>query len=196
MDLKDPKIQKLLLIALVAFLAIYFWYARIYSLNIQKINQKQAEYEMLLTNLKNVEMKAKSFQNLKAEYESLLSRYKQVELLLPEEKQIPLFLTQLQAASQNSEAKIIQILPQGLMPITFYNAAYFVLEFKGNYEDVGTFFASVANFPFLTNITDVSFSGLPKDEVKKEKSTIAISCKLTTYFIKEEEKLKKVEFPK
>jgi Tfp pilus assembly protein PilO len=196
MDLKDPKIQKMLLVALVAFLAIYFWYARIYSLNIQKINQKQAEYEMLLTNLKNVEMKAKSFQNLKTEYESLLLRYKQVELLLPEEKQIPLFLTQLQAASQNSEAKIIQILPQGIMPITFYNSANFALEFKGNYEDVGTFFASVANFPFLTNITDVSFSGLPKDEVKKDKSTIAISCKLTTYFIKEEEKLQKVEFPK
>jgi len=38
MDLKDPKNQKLLLVALVAFLAIYFWYARIYSVNIKNIN--------------------------------------------------------------------------------------------------------------------------------------------------------------
>jgi Tfp pilus assembly protein PilO len=194
MDLKDPKVQKILLAALVAFLVIYFWYARIYSANIQKINDKQTEYEMLLTELKNVEMKAKSFMNLKAEYEELLQRYKQVELLLPEEKQVPLYLTQLQSASQGSESKIFQITPQGIVPISFYNAANFGLEFKGNYDDIGTFFASVANFPFLTNITEVNFKGLPKDEVKKEKKTIAVSCKLTTYFIKEEEKLQKVEF--
>jgi len=196
MDLKDPKNQKLFLTVLVAFLAIYFWYARIYSVNIKKINGKQVEYEMLLTNLKNVEMKAKSFQNLKAEYEGLLDRYKQVELLLPEEKQIPLFLTQLQSASQNSEARIGQIMPQGIKPVSFYNAATFGMDLKGTYEDIGTFFTSVANFPFLTNVTEVVFSGLPKDEVKKEKKTVAITCKLTTYFIKEEEKLQKVEFPK
>ncbi len=194
MDLKDPKVQKILLAALVAFLLIYFWYARIYSVNVQRINAKQSEYEMLLTNLKNVEMKAKSFQNLKAEYEELLQRYKQVELLLPEEKQIPLYLTQLQSASQGSEAKIIQVLPLGTTPISFYNAVSFGLEFKGNYNDVGTFFASVANFPFLSNVTEVNFSGLPKDEVKKDNKTMAVSCKLTTYYIKEEEKLQKVEF--
>ncbi len=196
MDLKDPKTQKIFLAVLLAFLVIYFWYARIYSVNIKKINAKQAEYEMLLTNLKNVEMKAKSFESLKLEYENLLNRYKKVELLLPEEKQIPLFLTQLQSASQNSEAKIGQVLPQGIKPVSFYNAATFGMDIKGTYEDVGTFFASVANFPFLSNVTEVTFSGLPKDEVKKEKKSVAVSCKLTTYFIKEEEKLQKVEFPK
>lgn len=196
MDLKDPKNQKILLAALIAFLVIYFWYARIYSVNLRNINQKQAEYEMLLTNLKNVEMKAKSFNNLKAEYETLLQRYQQVELLLPEEKQIPLYLTQLQAASQGSESKIIQILPLGITPVSFYNAAHFTLEFKGSYDDIGTFFAGVANFPFLSNVTEVNFTGLPKDEVKKEKKTISVSCKLTTYFIKEEEKIQKVEFSK
>ncbi len=194
MDLKDPKTQKIFLAVLFAFLVIYFWYARIYSVNIKKINARQVEYEMLLTNLKNVEMKAKSFPNLKAEYEELLNRYKQVELLLPEEKQIPLFLTQLQSASQNSEARIGQIMPQGIKPVSFYNAASFGIAVKGTYEDVGTFFASVGNFPFLTNITEVDFTGLPKDEAKKEKKTVAINCKLTTYFIKEEEKLQKVEF--
>lgn len=194
MDLKDPKNQKILLAVMVAFLVIYFWYARIYSVNVSKISQKQAEYEILLTNLKNVEMKAKSFQNLKTEYEGLLNRYKQVELLLPEEKQIPLFLTQLQSASQNSEAKIGQVMPQGIKPVSFYNAAGFGMDLKGTYEDVGTFFASVANFPFLTNVSEVVFTALPKDEAKKEKKSVAVACKLTTYFIKEEEKLQKVEF--
>jgi Tfp pilus assembly protein PilO len=83
MDLKDPKVQKILLGGLILFLIVYFWYARIYSKNSKVISQKQIEYENILTNLKNVEMKAKSFENLKAEYEKLLKRYQKVELLLP-----------------------------------------------------------------------------------------------------------------
>ncbi|MDH4223151.1 MAG: type 4a pilus biogenesis protein PilO [candidate division Zixibacteria bacterium] len=194
MDFKDPKSQKILLGALIVFLVIYFWYARIYSSNVAKINQKEAEYEMLLTDLRNVEMKSKSVHNLKAEYETLLDRYQQVELLLPEEKQIPLYLTQLQGASQISEARIVEIIPRGIRPISFYNGADFSMVFKGDYDDIGTFFANVANFPFLTNVTDVSFSGLSKADVEKEKKTILVNCKLSTYFIKESEKLQKVEF--
>ncbi|MCK4385176.1 MAG: hypothetical protein KAW52_02815, partial [candidate division Zixibacteria bacterium] len=95
MDLKDPKTQKILLGGLIFFLIVYFWYARIYSENSKAISQKQIEYENIVTNLKNVEMKAKSFESLKTEYEKLLERYKGAELLLPEEKQIPLFLTQM-----------------------------------------------------------------------------------------------------
>lgn len=194
MDFKDPKSQKILLGVLIVFLVIYFWYARIYSSNVAKINQKQAEYEVLLTDLRNVEMKSKSVDNLKAEYEKLLNRYQQVELLLPEEKQVPLYLTQLQGASQMSEAKIVEIIPRGIRPISFYNGADFSMVFKGEYDEIGDFFASMANFPFLTNVTDVSFSGLSKDEVKKEKKTVIVNCKLSTYFIKESEKLQKIEF--
>jgi Tfp pilus assembly protein PilO len=196
MDLKDTKTQKLLLGGLILFLILYFGYARIYSKNSEALSQKQMEYESILTNLKNVEMKAKSFESLKAEYEKLLKRYKQVELLLPEEKQLPLFLTQMHFAAQFSQTSITQVVPLGATPIDFYNANAFTVEITGSYNSFGNFLSNIANFPFIACVSGMTISGVPQETQapKSEKKTITASFKLNTYYIQEGEKLKKVEF--
>jgi type IV pilus assembly protein PilO len=196
MDLKNPKTQKILLGGLIFFFIFYFWYARIYSKNSEVIKQKQIEYENILTNLKNVEMKAKSFENLKTEYEKLLKRYKEVELLLPEEKQIPLFLTQMHFAAQSSQTGITQIVPMETVPIDFYNASSFNIEMSGSYHDFGSFLSNIANFPFIANVSDLTITGIPQEaKVPGSKDeTIAASFKLTSYYIQEGERLKRVEF--
>jgi len=196
MDLRNPKTQKFLLGGLVVFLLLYFWYARIYSKNATLIEQKQDRYESLLSDLKTVEMKAKTFENLKEEYGKLMQRYHKVERLLPEEKQIHLFLMQMHSASSANQTGIIQIVPQGAVPKSFYNVNSFDIEICGSYHNLGTFLSSVANFPFLANVSDVTINALPQEEQIPEQkgSTISASLKLTTYYVKEEERLKKVEF--
>jgi type IV pilus assembly protein PilO len=196
MDLKDPKTQKILLGGLIILLILYFWYARIYSKNSQAIGQKQIEYENILTNLKNVEMKAKSFESLKTEYEKLLKRYQEVELLLPEEKQTPLFLTQMHFAAQSSQTNITQIIPQGTAPIDFYNVNSFNIEIAGSYPDFGDFLSDIANFPFIACVSGVTITGVPQEAQvqNSEDKTITASFRLNTYYIQEGQKLKKVEF--
>lgn len=193
MDFKDPKNQKIILGVLLGFLALYFWHNRIYSKNNQKIQAKQAQYETVLTNLKNVELKAKSFENLKSEYEALLEKYKTVELLLPEEKQVPLLLTQMHQGAQTSGIFIREITPRTTYPLSFYNASDFSIQLTGNYHEFGNFLARIANFPFIANISDLNMtSSLAAGEKKKQ--TVSATFKMTTYFIKEEERLKKVQF--
>lgn len=196
MDLRNPKTQKFLLGGLVVFLLLYFWYARIYSKNATLIEQKQDRYESLLSDLKTVEMKAKTFENLKEEYGKLMQRYHKVERLLPEEKQIHLFLMQMHSASSANQTGIIQIVPQGAVPKSFYNVNSFDIQISGSYHNLGGFLSSVANFPFLANVSDVTINALPQEEQIPEQQgrTISASLKLTTYYVKEEERLKKVEF--
>lgn len=196
MDLRNPKTQKFLLGGLVVFLLLYFWYARIYSKNATLIEQKQDRYESLLSDLKTVEMKAKTFENLKEEYGKLMQRYHKVERLLPEEKQIHLFLMQMHSASSANQTGIIQIVPQGAVPKSFYNVNSFDIQISGSYHNLGGFLSSVANFPFLANVSDVTINALPQEEQipEQEGRTISASLKLTTYYVKEEERLKKVEF--
>ena len=196
MDLKDPKTQKFLLGGLVIFLVVYFWYARIYSKKAELIQQKQVQYEYLLSDLKSVEMKAKSFESLKEEYQRLLERYRRVERLLPEEKQIPLFLVQMHSAAQTNRTGIMQIVPEQPVPTGFYNTSSFDVQLTGSYHRLGNFFGSVANFPFLANVSGVTISSLQKDGtggVEKDRS-VSASLKLTTYYVKEEERLKEIEF--
>ena len=68
MDLKDPKNQRFSLVGLLAFLGVYFWYTRVFSGFNERLSQTQGEYERILSNLKNVEMKAKTSEALKKEY--------------------------------------------------------------------------------------------------------------------------------
>lgn len=196
MDLRDPKTQKHLLGLLVIFLALYFWYNRVYTKNAALIKEKQVQYEYLLSDLKSVEMKSKTFESLKEEYQRLLERYGRVERLLPEEKQIPLFLTQMQSAASSNETGIIELMPQPAVTKGFYNANSFDIQLTGSYHDLGDFLASISNFPFLANVSDVTITALPQEEQAREKeaNSITASLTLTTYYVKEEEKLKKVEF--
>jgi type IV pilus assembly protein PilO len=192
MDLKEPKSQKILLIVLVAFLLVYFWHARFYSNYSKRIEEKQVEYEALLTHLKSVELKAKSVQSLKTEYQKLLEKYGRVEKLLPEENEVPLFLNQMHTSAQMSQARILELIPKEVNPVSFYNALDYTVKVEGKYHDLGKFLCNVANFPFLNNVSEVTIEGLPREYAGK-KSAIISTFKLTTYFIREEEKLKKLQ---
>ncbi len=196
MDLRDPRTQKYLLGGLAVFLVLYFWYARVYTKNATAIKQKQVQYEYLLSDLKSVEMKAKSFESLKKEYEELTERYRTVERLLPEQKQIPLLLTQMHSAASINETGVLQLIPQDVVPVSFYNASSFDIQISGRYHDVGRFLSSVANFPFLADVSSMTITALHPEELppEGEAASINASLKLTTYYVKEEEKLKKLEF--
>jgi type IV pilus assembly protein PilO len=195
MDLRDPKTQKLLLVGMVVFLILYFWYARIYTKTGELVKQKQIQYEYLLSDLKSVEMKARSFESLKEEYGRLLERYQKVERLLPEEEQIPQFLLQMHFAARANQTGVTEIIPQSPAPHSFYNAKSFDIRVSGSYHELGSFFSRVANFPFLADVSNVTIAAVPQEQQAPEQKgkSITASLKLTTYYVKQEERLKRIE---
>ncbi|HDL01224.1 MAG TPA: hypothetical protein ENH23_03215 [candidate division Zixibacteria bacterium] len=205
MDFKDSKTQKIVLGAMAFFIVIYFWYSRVYSVNENKIALKTTEFETITTNLRRVEMKAKSLDALKIEYSDLVGRYHEIEELLPEVKQIPSFLVQLHTASSLTGTKIISIQPLPNKEEEFYNVVSFEVQLTGTYHDFGSFISYVANFPFITNVSDVNITAqniaISKSaantdvegvqEIKKTE-TMNATFKLSTYFVKENERLQEL----
>ncbi len=199
MDFKDPKIQKIFIGVAAFFIVAYFWYNRMYVTYDAKLDQMNQEYSTMITNLKNVEMKSKSLDALKIEYEDLLGKYQDIEQLLPEVKQIPSFLVQLHTASSLTGTKIKKIEPKPIEAQNFYNVASFKVEMSGTYHDFGKFIGYVANFPFITNVSDVQITSLAAAKLSeeedddgfgvKDKSTMLASFTLSTYFAKPEERL-------
>jgi type IV pilus assembly protein PilO len=149
-----------------------------------------------MTDLKNVEMKAKSFESLKEEYHRLIERYRKVERLLPEERQIPLFLMQMHSAASTNQTGITQILPKTPEAVSFYNASSFDMEISGSYHNFGGFLSNIANFPFLANVSNVTITAVPPEGTSREQKSksITASLRLTTYYVREEERLKEIEF--
>ncbi|RKX21975.1 MAG: hypothetical protein DRP35_03080 [Candidatus Zixiibacteriota bacterium] len=204
MDLKDSKIQKIALGVIAFFIVVYFWYGRVYSRYDNQISQKAQEFETITTNLRNVEMKAKSLEALKLEYSDLIERYNEIEALLPEVKQIPSFLVQLHMASSLTGTKITKLVPSEVSSNEFYNIAQFEVELSGGFHNFGRFISYVANFPFITNVMDMKIESLEVTKTKQsaeenkklasnqKEDVIKSSFRLTTYFVKDSERLKEV----
>lgn len=203
MDFKDAKIQKLALAALAFFIVAYFWHSRLYTSYDSQISLKSQEFETITTNLRNVEMKAKSLDALQVEYVDLVERYHEIEALLPEVKQIPSLLVQLHTASSLTGTKITRIQPLPLKSEEFYNVASFEIEMTGTYHDFGRFIGYVANYPFIANISDMELTSLNvaigKTAVEnvglekvKRKETMSAVFTLSTYFVKEDERLEEL----
>lgn len=204
MDLKDSKTQKIVLGVLAFFIVVYFWYSRVYSVNDNQISMKTQEFETITTNLRNVEMKAKSLEALKVEYDQLVTRYHEIEELLPEVKQIPSFLVQLHTASSLTGTRITSIQPMPLQEEDFYNVVSFKIKMDGTYHDFGSFIGYVANFPFIANVSEVEIDAVTlavsendkaqQNNLKefRKKETINAEFKLSTYFVKENERLEEI----
>lgn len=206
MDLRDPKTQKLLLAALAFIVVVYFWHSKIYGPATAGLEGRRASYEAVMTNLKTIELKAKSLAGLRNEYNRLLDRYQSIEQLLPEEEQVPDFLMQLHSASMLSQARIGEVQPQVAGGETFYNTSQYEIKFIGTYHELGRFLAAVANFPFITNVSKLNLKGLPAEiasqknrseqgtQGDRDAKTLEATFCLSTYYVKAEEKLKGVQF--
>jgi len=196
MDLKDPKTQKLALAVLGFFLVLYFWYSRVYSENDADLAMKRAKYESIMTELNAVELKAKSLDGLQREYEDLMQRYEMVAMLLPEENQVPKFLVQLHSAASITQSRLIEVEPLSTRKSRFYSKSEYQVKFQGTYHEFGEFLASIANFPFITNVSRIEINGLPVKSLASSKDkrqihdarSLETSMVLTTYFVSPEDK--------
>lgn len=203
MDFRDSKNQKIIVAVLAFLVVIYFWYSRLYSSYDAQIDSRTQEFETVTTHLRSVEMKAKSLGGLKEEYSQLVSQYREIEALLPEVKMIPSLLVQLHTASSLTGTRITKVQPLPLVTEEFYNIAPFEIEMTGTYHDFGKFISYVANFPFIANISgmrivaqDVAISKAEQEsrahEVGKKKETITATFRLSSYFVREDERLKEL----
>jgi Tfp pilus assembly protein PilO len=192
MNYKDPKTQVIIFIALI-FLAVgYFWYNRVYTSYSQKIAVKSDQYQKELQALHGVKQKAATLDDLQRELDDLQTRYKKVELLLPEVKEDEAFLSQLHAAAQLTGSVVRDLTPLGAQTGDFYNTNTYAIEVESSYHGLGRFFAKVANFPFIVNVSDLEMktangglSGGNANEKDPDKTLIA-TFKMSTYNVKQD----------
>jgi len=193
MDLKNPKTQRIFGAGLAAFLVVYVWHSKVYQTYESRIAARAQQYEQIRTELKNVEMKFRSLSSLKDEYRDLTLRYRSVERLLPEAQDVPQLLSQIHSAALEANSLVMEVKPLGITPDGFYNKDTYDVVMNTTYHDLGQFFAHVANFPFIVNVSNVELMEVQEDrpEAGDETSDLTVTAKfkLTAYFVQEAERL-------
>ena len=199
MDIKDPRLHKIAIAVLVIAVVVMFWHSRFYSKYQSELTQKRAKYEKILTELNQVKLKAKSLKGLQEEYQALLERYDKVEMLLPDEKSVAKFLMQLHTASARTQSRVLEVTPKAVRAKDFYKISDYEVKFTGTFHEFGEFLASVANFPFITNVSGIDIKSVEEDKSTKDKMsefdalTLEASFVLSTYFAQDNQRISGVQ---
>jgi type IV pilus assembly protein PilO len=116
-----------------------------------QVQSKIAESRAVASNLKSFEAKQVE---LKDELELALRR-------LPNEKELPVLLTDMSSLGKKSGLEIRYFRPSGEINHGFYAEVPINIEFLGRYHEVGVFFDRLSRLPRIVNITELSM-GLAK----------------------------------
>ncbi|HBC45771.1 MAG TPA: hypothetical protein DEO84_08790 [candidate division Zixibacteria bacterium] len=188
MNYKDPKIQIIAFVVMLFMAASYLWYSKVFSVYAEKITAKKVQYEKELADLHSVKQKAATLDDLQREFDNLTMKYKRVELLLPETKEDESFLSQIHAAAQVTNSTVLDMTPMGPQTGDFYITNSYSLQVESSYHGLGKFFAKVANFPFIVNISDLDLKSRTVnggDDKDTEKDVIA-TFRMLTYNVKQD----------
>jgi Tfp pilus assembly protein PilO len=193
MNLRDPKNQLRIFVVVIFLVAIYLWATKIYTPFSQRLEQLQVEHENLGRKLNSVRQKAETLEALQKEYGELQAKYQTVQLLLPEKKEDESFLSQIHAAAQLTNSMVTKITPLGTVPSNFYDTNSYSIEVESSYHGLGRFFAMVANFPFIVNLSDLQLKSstqtggnLPNQPPKTEEDrSVEATVKMSTYNVKQ-----------
>lgn len=160
MNLKDPKIQKIMLgsMAVVILSFIYFGTSFLpfnYPVRRAKIQALEQEHEKLSAELEKARRMVGNLARLEAEYQRLHEQWLSAQQLLPAEQEMPELLRKVTTAGVRAGVEFALFQPQSPSPRDFYSEHPVKVKVRGGYHQVGIFFSRLANMPRIVNVSQL-----------------------------------------
>jgi type IV pilus assembly protein PilO len=190
MALKIPKLETLpprvqlavmgsLLVALVA--ASYAVYFRGATETRDKLRKEVAQLE---TSLAQGTAIATQLGKFESELKLLQARLEVLKTILPDQKETPDVLRNVQQMAASSNLKIIKFQPQPVAPKNFYSDWPIMIEVQGYYDALGLFFEKVSQSTRIINVDNINIKGM--EGSTDPTRTLSAICTATTFVFREE----------
>jgi Tfp pilus assembly protein PilO len=174
MSLRDPKILKILLTAVVCGLALWGYFLSDllpfgYRQQSQKVRELTVAQETLAAELEKARRAVADLPQLEREHAELERKWKQAETLLPTDKEMAELLTQITQAGEQAGVTFKLFKPGAQLPQEFYNQNPIEVQVKGGFHQVGVMMARLANLPRIVSVDNLSLEAT-KQQSRKAKA--------------------------
>ena len=190
MDLQDPKIQRLLIAALLGIGILYVFFGTSYlpiTFPAQRveIQQLEEESEKLNRELERANLIVGNMAKLEREFEYLHRQWAVAQDLLPEDNEISGLLRQITAAGTQAGLEFVRFAPQPAIGHGFFTENPVDVEVEGSYHQVGTFISQLANLNRIINVRNMHLKGVkPTDQAEPDIThTVATTMEIVAYSI-------------
>ena len=183
MNLRDPKIQKLLGtgVAVVGVLYLYFFSTFLpFGHRVVAEEQKELEgrYQQLSSDLSKARQTLSRKDEVERQYRILQQRWEIAANLLPEERELAELLRKVTLVGQQSGVEFHLFKPQPPIPGEVYTENAVNVDVMGGYHQVGRFLTEVANLDRIVNVSNLTLTGVDQGE---EEQTVRASLVATAY---------------
>ena len=187
MNLRDPKLLKILVGALAVIAVSYVYFGTrllpvCYQVRKDKITQLEDEHTKLDAELEKARQMVGNLAKLEAEYERLHLQWVSAQELLPEEQEMPDLLRKVTTAG--TKAGIEFMLFQPLAPIAqeMFKEHPVRVRVRGGYHQLGIFLSRLANMSRIVNVSDLKVTAFTKNQKTKKGKTDRSSSSIVADF--------------
>ena len=167
-DLKSPAVQKAMLSAVAgaSLLAVFFFTHFVpfgFPNQREKIDTLKSEYEKKATELSRARATVADLPRFEAEYGHLHERWAEAAELLPTERQLPVLMRKITLAAQQNGVGFMSFRPAGAKQQDHYTETPIQLSIYGNYHQIGSFMADLANMRRIVTVSGVTLKANSKN---------------------------------
>lgn len=187
MNLRDPKIQRLLMVVLIVGVLSYLYFGSsffsfCYPVRKAKIESMEAEYTKLSAELEKARKTVSNLAKLEAEYERLHEQWLSAQTLLPEEKEMPELLRKVTTAGNKAGVEFMLFQPMPPVVNEFYTSHPIKVRVRGGYHHLGIFLSRLANMDRIVNVTQLAVKASTQGKNKSDrKDSVVADFMLTAY---------------
>jgi type IV pilus assembly protein PilO len=165
MNLKDPKVQKIMLGVMSVLILSYVYFGTNflpfnYPVRNAKITALEKESAKLNAELEKARKMVGNLAKLEAEYERLHDQWLSAQELLPERKEMPELLRQVTTAGNKAGVQFALFEPQPPAPREFFSEHPVKITVRGNYHQIGIFLSRLANMHRIVNVSRLELTSV------------------------------------
>jgi type IV pilus assembly protein PilO len=165
-------------VAVAGILVGLYWYL-VYRGQQETIGILNQQYQERQAKLNETQAIADTFQNFKDEVEKLGARLSAALQELPNQREIPGILENLNSLGAANGLDVVYVKPNPDATRDFYAEVPISIKVRGSYHQVGMFFDAVSRLPRIINIGRVSLGNA--SEEADGSVILDINCTATTY---------------
>ena len=185
MNLRDPKIQKTVVVAALSIAAIYAYFQFIYSNRQNTIKSCETELAQKQELLERGKRVARNFQNVQEDFQNLLEVWETAETLLPTQKEMEGLLKDITLAGQNSGVTFMLFKPLETREHDYYFEYPIQIKTSSDFHELGQFLSKIATMNRIVNVMDLKCAAIRPRKGENLRDTVQSDFLVVIYVFKD-----------
>ncbi|NLG19290.1 MAG: type 4a pilus biogenesis protein PilO [Fibrobacter sp.] len=160
-DLKNPRIRIPALLILIGIGATYLWVQQLYLPNKEIIAGLEVSRNAKQDTLRTVLALKPQLNTIRMEISLAQSRLDSLKSIFPDQKEIPKLIREITGVARASGITTTKFNPLPDIEREYYVENRYNISVTGGYHELAEFFAFLANFPLIINLTSVNIAANP-----------------------------------